>query len=244
MTRLAKLLTICAAMGPAALPAPAQRAASAKPPVALSWNAAVSMLVQAPIARSPLPPLIRRALERAVGDQMASGLSPSQAARQLALVPSFPLKMKALDGPGRREAVVQTPLEDCGRQGCPLVVFRWTGTRWALLLRASGGTLLLQRNRTDGWRDLAVGAFPLTGRRMPAADSRRGPAESTVRLYRFNGRKYVESGCWRAPGWQPGDRPSRLRACYASRAQRLRAPSAPQPGRVPPLPLRRLPAGL
>lgn len=217
MTPLAKPLALAALIGLAAAPAPAQRAGAGKPPITLNWNAAVYMLRQAPIARSLLPPPVRRALLRAVTDQMVSGLSSSLAARQRALVPSFPMEMVVLGGLGRRAAVVQALSDDCGRRGCPLFVFRWTGECWASLLRASGGTLFPQPARSHGWRSLVVGKFSRTGR-VPGASSARGASKSTLLLFRFNGRRYIRAGCWQALGWQVGDRLSLLRACPPRRA--------------------------
>lgn len=217
MTSLAKPLALAALIALAAAPASGQPAAQGKPPINLSWNTAVYMLTQAPIARSFLPPPMRRALLRAVADQMVSGLSSSLAARQRALVPGFPVEMVALGGPGRRAAVVQELFGDCGRLGCPLFVFRWTGERWALLMRASGGTLFPQPARSHGWRSLVVGKFARTGR-VPGAGSARGAGDSTLLLFRFNGRRYIKAGCWQAQGWQVGDRLSLLRVCPPRRA--------------------------
>ncbi len=202
MGSLGRALAACVAFGLTAAPVSAQKAPGRKPPVALDSSTTVSYVSQAPIARSPLPPKLWKALAKAVGDQIASGLGPAQARRQRALAPSASVTLEQLDGAGRRQAMVLGPLADRDRYfNCPMFILRWTGRRWALLLRATGDRFFLQPARADGLRDVAITFV-------------RSATESTVFLYQFSGNKYARVGCWRAPRWPTATGAPTLWPCH------------------------------
>ena len=131
---------------------------------------------------------IRRAIEAQLRPEMP-GLEITSEAQLSEKALDTRIKLVDLNRGGTPEVIAQS-MVGCGATGnCSFWIFRKTGRDYKLILDGYGQTFTVQKESSNGFRDIVVA-------------SHASATDSGLTLFRYEGGQYREAGCYEA-NWAP-----------------------------------------
>jgi hypothetical protein len=153
-----------------------------------NWRESQELSAGQSLRNSKVTKIERQLLVSVIADQLKSTMDDvddaSEEQLQKAVLDSRIEKVD-LNGDGNPEIIVQAMLQCSPTGNCPFLIFQGVAHGYKLLLNGYGQTFTIQKNRTNGFRDVVVAGHG-------------SATESMLTVYHYELGKYIDVACYEA----------------------------------------------